>query len=430
MTRIPRARWFAMAALAGLLAACGGGSDPNSASLRLLNASVGYDSLDLFIDGDRKLAAVSTNAVSSGLTLDASTYTVSLRSAGGSTTLSSASRTLSSSTDYTLVAYGSSGSLKTALLTDDEDAPGSSEAKLRVLQAAPEAGSVDIYLSDSCATVTDFNGASTLATSVSGGSTSSYVTTGSGTLCVRVTGAGDTSDLRLAVPALSLGSKDVVTLVLTPGASGALVNALAVKQGGAVTPYANGYARVRLAAAVASSGKVGATVGSTTLSAGTTSPNVISYALVPAGTPALSVTVNGTAVASSSLSAAAGGDYTLLVTGSVAAPQVAVLTDDNRLPTSTTNAKVRLVHGSADHAAGTMTLTVNASILADSVAYATASSYGIVTAGTDLAVQVTSPDASSALYDNSAVTLSAQGVYTLFMLTNGSTPRAVLLKDR
>lgn len=429
----PLRRWLATGALTALtavLAACGGSTtDPDAAGLRVLNASPDYASLDLYIDGSKDIGATASGSVSSGLSVSAGTYTMALRNAGGTTTLTSASRTVGAETNYVLVAYGNSGALKSTLLAESEDAPSSGSAKLRVLLAAAESGSVDVYLSDSCATVTDFTDASAVVSSLAVGATSSFVTTGSGTLCLRVTGAGDTTDLRLAIPTLTLASQEVSTLVLQPGSGGVLLNGIRLRQGASTTAHANTLARVRLVAGVADNATVAATVGTTTLSAGARSPAVGSYALVSAGSPALSILVNGTALASNALAATAGGDYTLLVTGSAAAPSLAVLSDDNRLA-ATSTAKLRAVHGAASLSGDSLTMTVDFAALADNIAFATASSYSSVATTSDRSVEVSAASAASALYSHAELTLTSQGVYSIFVLSNGTGTSAVLRKDR
>jgi hypothetical protein len=109
-----------------------------------------------------------------------------------------------------------------------------------------------------------------------------------------------------------------------------------------------------------------------------------------------------------------------------------VLTDDNRLPTASTQAKLRLVHGVAN-LPGALSMTLDYTLLADSVAFASASSFANVTAVTDGLLEVTTPSQTAAVYNSaSSTTLAAKGVYTLFMLgdATGTGVRALLRKDR
>ena len=63
------------------LSACGGSDDAQYAHVRLLNASPGYDSLDLYLGDDRQAAAIATGAVSSYADVDPDTYDTSVRRA-------------------------------------------------------------------------------------------------------------------------------------------------------------------------------------------------------------------------------------------------------------------------------------------------------------------------------------------------------------
>jgi hypothetical protein len=95
-----RLRWWpALAALATLLtlAGCGGTDDSQFAHVRLLNASPGYDSLDLYLDDDRQAAGMATGAVSGYASVDSGTYDSSVRRADSATDLDRKSTRLNSS---------------------------------------------------------------------------------------------------------------------------------------------------------------------------------------------------------------------------------------------------------------------------------------------------------------------------------------------
>ena len=132
---------------------------------------------------------------------------------------------------------------------------------------------------------------------------------------LRVTAAGSKTDLRLDLPALVLDSKQVATLVLTPARGGVLMNTLLLTQRAGIARQDTALARVRVAAGVADSGAVSATVGGQVLMASVGSPAVGLYALLPAGTQPVALAVNGTPLAAAAVTLAAGADYTLLVRG-------------------------------------------------------------------------------------------------------------------
>jgi hypothetical protein len=158
------------------------------------------------------------------------------------------------------------------------------------------------------------------------------------------------------------------------------------------------------------------------------SPAVDTYALVPAGALTTSVVVNGAPFSVPNLNAAAGADLTLLVVGTAAAPQFFLLSDDNRLPLNGL-AKLRLVNG-VNGLAGSISLTADANLVAQNVAFGTASTAAtIATTGNSSTLQVNSPG-NVPLGPSIPLTLQSQGVYSVFMLGDNTTPVEIVRADR
>lgn len=423
------ARWLATLAAAVVLGGCGGNSeDSGTAAVRLLNAGPGYAAMDLYVDDSKVNAAVAAGAQGSYASVEASeVLSTVLTSAGSSTALSTTSRTFTKGVSYTLVAYGWQGALKTALVQEDVEAADSGKAKLTVMNLASDAGAVDVYLTGTDESLDD---ATAVASSVAGGSSVGAVSHTAGTFRLRVTGADNKSDLRLDVSGLTLGSTQVATLMLTPGSGGVLVHGLLSVQKGALTTLNNTQARARVVASVTGNARVGATVAGTTLSAGLTSPGIGSYTSFSGSSSApVGVTVNGSAVTVANQNLPAGGDYTLLVWGTASAPQVTVVADDNRLPTVTSNAKLRVLHAVNGLDVG-LTLSADFSALASNVALGSASSYSSVTASSAMRLEVSSPLSSTPLYQLTDAVIAAKGLYTVFMLGDSANVQAVLRKER
>ena len=418
---------MAAAPVSSALTACGGGSD-SGVSLRLLNASAGYDSLDLYVDDDVEVSAVAFGEVSSFADTGSTDFTTTLKRASSSTSLLAQTRSLDSGSDYTLVAYGWEGSLKSILITEDEDDADSGEAKVNVLHTAPDAGSIDVYLTADDDSLDD---ATPIASSLAGAASSAYSAVTAGSFRLRITAAGDTTDVRLDVTGLALTSEQVATVVVTPGGSGVLVNALLLVQGGAVTAFMNTQARVRVVAATTDNAVVSATADGASLGATARSSTIGSYTLMTAGTAvAVVVTVAGSSYTSSQ-AITAGSDVTLLVYGEATAPLMQLLADDNRLPTDTTKFKIRLVHALARLDAN-LTLTLDYSAVASEVVYGTSSAFSSVTANSAAQISVTSALSSTPLYSATDVSLVAKGIYTFFMMgaADASTLAGVLRMDR
>jgi hypothetical protein len=414
---------------AALIAGCGGSHDSSgTASLRVVNASTGYSLLDLYVDSSQTLSNVAYGSGSSYASLNSGTRTTAFTRSGSGSIVQTQDRTLTADASYTVIAYGWEGSLKTFHISEDEAAPDSGKAKFRTINTAPDAGSLDVYVTG---TTDDLADASAVNSAVTGSSLSSYVTLTQGTYRIRVTGAGDKTDLRLDIPSVTLSSQEIASLIVTPTTGGVLVNGIVMQQKGDVTAYSNTSARARLVAAT-SNASVAATLGSTVLTSGVRSPQVGSYVLVPTGLLPIGVTVNGTALSAGSTTVAPGADLTLLVHGDPASAQVTVLADDNRLPSTLSGSgktKLRLVHAVAGLDSG-LSLVSDFSALVDDVAYGSASSYSTITSGDQSEIDVTSALQTSALYSKTDFSLQADGIYTVWMMGSASAPVGTLLRDR
>jgi hypothetical protein len=415
---------LALAAGAGL-AGCGGGDDED-ATLRLLNLASSHGALDLYLDDSTALSAVAVDSVSSDLSEGAATYTFKLKRAGSGTASYTTDLTLAEGTPYTLVAYASADALKARLLQEDEDDPSSGTAKLRVLNLGTAAGSVDVYVTDSDAALGE--SAATFS-SVAGDGASAFNEISAGSYRIRVTGAGDATDLRLDIPTLALADGSVVTLLLTAGSGGVLVHGHALVQRGALTTARNTQARLRVVAGTTANSLVSVDVGGTAVASGMRALGVGTYVLVDAGSVTPTVSVNGTSVSAPALTLAAGADMTLAVLGEAASAQCYAVTDDNRPSATSTNAKLRLLHGVHD-LGSTLSLTANYSAVASEVALGAASSAAGLDAGDDYRLEVMSSASASALYLATDVTREAGYIYTVFVLGTAASPTTVLRRDR
>lgn len=419
--------WMAAAlAVVPLLQGCGGAEDDSGdGAVRLVNASA-IGALDLYASDTLLSSDVAADSAGSYVSLGAGTYTLKLKRNDSSTTSSSGERTVLEGTAHTLLAYTTSETLKAIFLTDNEEAPTSGTAKLRVFNASVEAGALDVYVTAADSTLADSSATvSTLAAERS----SAYNEISTGSYRIRVTGSGDKADLRLDLADVVLSNQQVTTLVLTTSSGGVLVHGLFIDQQGSVTARKNTSARLRLVAGAAANGTAAATVNGTALSLGLKSPAVGSYTLVPAGELTGSVSLNGAALSLPAATLAAGSDSTLLVSSTRGSGVATLLADDNRPALSATQARLRLVHGVGD-LTGAITLTADYSAVASDVAVNSASTAASLTAATAMRLEATTPTASAALYLGTDIALSAGKVYTLFMLGDANAPAGVLRRDR
>ncbi|MEJ0039172.1 MAG: DUF4397 domain-containing protein [Gammaproteobacteria bacterium] len=419
-----------------LLSLCACSSDDSGdAQVRVLNVSTGYQSLDLYSNNDSsetdddqmRLSSVGINTVSEYAELTAATYTLKFRRAGAaSNLLSLAGQAFAEDTHGTLVAMGSAGHFQTYRIDDDQAAAASGKAKLTVVNAA-DAGSLDVYLTEESIPLED---TSPLVGALIAGSGSAAAIIDSSTYRLRITGAGDPTDLRLDVPSVAFTSTQVVSLVLTPTAGGVLVNVLQLPQQGAITAYANTKARIRAAAGMANGSAATVSVGGTALLNGATVGIIGSgYAQVTAGTLPVSLSIDGASASAIARTLVPGTDYTLLIWSDANGTQTTLVTDDNHLAAVIGNVKIRVLNGMSA-LGGPITFAVDYAQIADNIAVGQSSAYGDVLSGSDFQFDVTNSLTAAVLLTRSGVSLQSGGIYTMFLTGGGVSVGGTLRRDR
>lgn len=410
-----------------LLVACG---SSNNAAIRVLNVSEDYTGVNIYIGSASTVATVAdvpTGNLSSYSGVASGSQTLYFTEGSNLQTdaLSSETESFTKGEHRTYVTYGNTGEFAEFEIDENEGAASGGNASIEVLDTANDAGALDLYFTSSAT----LSGATPNFTGLTVGKATSFTSVASGTYDLSVTGTGNSSDVRLQVPNVTLKSGEVATIVITESAGGYLVNGYILPQQGALTTELNPDARVRVVNGLASGSTASATIGSTVLATNVAADSIGTYQMVPVGTDTVSVSVNGTAVSSPDQALAAGQDYTLLIYQGASGIQENWLVDINRLPT-TGDASLRLVHAMSG-------LTDPISLAVDSVPTLTdvsageASSYDTsLTASTTAALSVTDATTSQQFFSQSPVTLSSQGVYTLFMFGTASSATGTLNEDR
>jgi hypothetical protein len=325
----------------------------------------------------------------------------------------------------TYVAYGDVGNFGALRIDDTLDEADAGESKLSVANVS-SAGSLDVYLTDS---TTDLDDTTPVLSGV--GVSLAGLVADSGTFRLRITAAGDTSDVRLDVPAFTLADRGVATLILTSTQGGMLANAVFLPQEGQPTKFANTKARVRGAVGLANGANASIQIGGqSVLSAATAGVIGSRYTLLDAGLVPVTLTVNGAAVPVADLNLTAGADYTLLVWNNATGPQASLILDDNRLPAGgSVVTKLRLLNGMSTLAAP-LTLSVDFSPVIEGTLLGQVSDEIEISAGTDRQFDVSNTSTAQNVLTRSAITLQGNSVYTFFMTDNGVTAIGVLRRDR
>jgi hypothetical protein len=436
-----------------LLQACGdaGTTDRNKAQIRLVNATSatvianppavatatggGYAQLALRLDDVQRQGQVSYGNSAAYSEVDDGSPSLSIHNQASSTALLTASTNLSKGRYYTSLAYGTVGALRQVLLDDNQAEPDANKSSLRVLNAAPDAGALDVYLTGSDEPLAN---AVPLEPAAAYGTVGAWRQVASTGWRLRVTAANNRADVRLDISGVNLSSRQVATLVLTPASGGVLTDALLLTQRGAIALLNNDQVRVRVLAGLDGAGAVTATVGAKQLAVGVSSPSLGSYVLVPAVGAGTSLTVDGTAVPVIGASLAAGVDATLLVQGTTSTtsqqagawlPRGIWVNDDNRPPSDSSQVRMRLVNG-LSNAQDNLSLTADFSALGGRVTAGSASAYALTTPGTTITLRVTREGDSEPLFTASGQTLLAGATYTVFVVGSAEKAVGIVRRDR
>lgn len=133
----------------GLLAGCGGGDDDllPRAEVRALHGSPDAPNVDIYINGVLELENISYQQASSNLRVLPGEYLVEVNETGTDDTVLSDTFVLERDDLVTLIASGEAESIDYLAVPEDGSRVTSGKARVNVVHASPNAGTVDIYVS-------------------------------------------------------------------------------------------------------------------------------------------------------------------------------------------------------------------------------------------------------------------------------------------
>jgi hypothetical protein len=193
-------------ALTGFTTGCG----QEHARVRMVHASPDAGNVDVLFDGKVSLTDVPYATASDYLTVNAGTRRIEVRATGSSTDVTNSNVNFSSQSDSTVLTEGLAASIAAVVLTDDNSDPASGKAKVRVVHAAPTAGSVDVYI---VAPGTNITTVSPTLPSVAFQAAAAYLSVDPGTYEVVVTPAGNNLTIDIDVPNFTVDAGQIRSAV-------------------------------------------------------------------------------------------------------------------------------------------------------------------------------------------------------------------------
>ena len=211
----PKLFWaVASSVFCALFFATGCGS--SAAHIRVLNATPIQSSIDMLIDGKNVASSIPYGAASGYSTVSSGSRHLQVEPTG-STPFVDQTITVSSGSSNTILAMASGATVH----TDDNSAPASGDAKIRVINASSNLGPTDVYITTAGTGLSASPTSSSLAVS----SASTYDAVAAGTYQVYFTSPG-TTNIVLNTTALSFSSGQVRTVVVLDGQTGGITTSV------------------------------------------------------------------------------------------------------------------------------------------------------------------------------------------------------------
>jgi Domain of unknown function (DUF4397) len=195
-------------------AGCGGGSDQGK--IRVMNASPNETGLDVLVDGKSVATGIAYGNNSDYIAVDSGSRHVQIEASGTTTILIDQNVSVASSGETTVLATNLAADISALVLIDDATAPATGDASLRVVNASPTLGSVDVYV---VAPGADLVASTPVIRNLAFNAATDYQTLTAGSFEVVMTAPGTTIPL-LDTGALNLTTGQNRTVVSMDGVSG------------------------------------------------------------------------------------------------------------------------------------------------------------------------------------------------------------------
>ena len=350
------------------------------AQVRFINVMADTLAVDVSEGGNKVWPGVAFQSGTGYLDFLPSNVSFGVALAGTTTTLVSVGYSLFGNQPYSLVAYGYPSVPSLLMSADDTIAPGNGNFKLRVMNVAAGVGAVDAYLTAPGADIA--NAAPNFTAVVYGVSTISLQFP-AGQYQLRIVPYATKIVIYDSGPLTLADQRSAYAIVYTKK-SALNVNVLLADETGnhAITPADSVQARVKAVHAGPQTGAVNVLANGTAIVPGEIYPSASAYVGVTAGANVLAyedASAPGAILASATKTTAPATDSTVFLTGFPGALKAVTLDDDN-LPASTGQPRVRFVNASPD--APPLDVLVGTNKVVSALASPTASAYNQIDAGT------------------------------------------------
>lgn len=420
--------WIAaVVAVLTLVPGCKGKNSQNSTNMRAVHAVVDAEPLDVLVDTDVKVSALSFGSTSAISQFGSGTRDVQVRSTTAQTILNDKQLSFSSGVNNTLVIYGKRAAMQTQVIVDDATSPASGNFRVRALNLSPDTGAVDLYVTTGSISTSS----GSIVPAASYGALTGAAELLTGTLQITLTTSG-TQDILFQSAPQPFTDNSTYTVLVLPSLGGKLVSAVLLTQGANPTGtlLQNPLARVKAVNGITDSPALNFKADGTVLLTSVPFMGSSSYVTTAAGSRTLQVeasNVPGTNIVSNTKQLDPARDFSAVAFGTLATPALLAFPDDNSLPTAGFG-KIRFVNALVG--SGTVDVLVNFAAQTTGLAFGAASTYFQVTPSLTYTFTFATPGGVTVIGTITPVEIDAGAIYTVYLFGTASTAQARVVRDR
>ncbi|HEX3633851.1 MAG TPA: DUF4397 domain-containing protein [Casimicrobiaceae bacterium] len=430
---LPRVLLVALCLTSVILTGCGKNNNNSSnAQMRVVNAFSQANALDVSVNSKPVVSGLPFQSMSQYADVDSGSQITIVGVTGASTALINTTYNLGSNTKYSYVIYGPQTAVAAQLLADSFNDPGDGFFSVRLVNAAPGPGALDLYLT---APGADLTATAPAVANIPYSSASLFVPVTKGTnFEIRITPAG-TKDVIYDGAPQTFAEHSGATVVALGKGSGKLVNVILLREddAGSGTLIDNLLTQYKVVNASLVPSALNVLVDGTLQLSNIPYTGVSNYQRTSAGTHNFSFEATTTPGASllrlvQTLTAAT--DTSIVLTGTAGALNALVL-QDNNLPPPVSTANVRFVNSSADVAA--VDVFINFSKQVSNLTANSASAYinlsAAASTGTSYEFDFNVAGTTTSVLKLTSVVLTAGHTYTVYLAGPASSLRGIVSQD-
>ncbi len=429
--RLARALFVSACLAAFALAGCGLNPSGNGTgtTLRVANLLTGSTSVTVTAGGTAFMSGSPFQTITPYQGIPAGTYTFNVNLAGAATPAYTATSTLANVSAYTFVVFGAPSNVTGLLLSDTVlvNVPTGNFA-LSLANTSPTAGAIDLYLT---APGADLGAATPIVTGMVYGANSAFVIVPLGSYQLRLTRTG-TKEVIFDAPAPTVADGSAQTVVAYSRGSARLVNVAFLTTGGAATFLENRLAQIKAVNASSVPSPLNLFLDGTLTVANIPYTSVSNYQVVGAGPRTITVeaaATPGATLLTTTPTLTPATDTSIALYGNAGSLGALVLTDTN-VTTLAANAQVRFVNVSPD--LPSLDVYANGTLAAAGLLQNSASSYALLAAiadGTSYQFDFDPAGTTTPVLTLPAVSLTAGGVYTIYVMGPAGALQGVVVQD-